>query len=203
MRSIPVRNIERSWKGPDGRRRALPFLFTLLCSLVLVGLLGMNPSAGASQRQSRLGGSWIGHSVLGTWTALQIPTNPEGTQGALRVNFTSYGANVAGLAASFGADSLSDFVGEEVMIDRDTAQWRLVGYAQAKGPGNEVQIRAILVGFGTLRFIDADHYMIDATLTAYPAAADADGDGLPDSGAGPVVTIPGIVETGQRVRILQ
>lgn len=89
------------------------------------------------------------------------------------------------------------------MIDRDTARWTVVGYAQAKGAGNERQIRAIVVAFGTLQFTGPDQDVVHATLTVYPAAADVDGDGLPDPGAVPVVTIPGIVETGRRVPILQ
>ena len=78
-----------------------------------------------------------------------------------------------------------------------------MGYAQAKGPNNELQIRAIAVAFGTLQFIDPDHDVIHVTVTVYPASADADGDGMPDPGAVPVITIPGITETGQRVPILQ
>ena len=181
-------------------------LFTLAIAL-LVGLPGLSQSGASSQHQGqyKLGGAWVGHSALPswTWTALQIPTNPEGTEAVLRVNFTSYGAELAGLVASFGADSLSDFVGHEVMINRDAARWTLVGYAQAKGPNNELQVRAIVVAFGTLQFIGPDQDVIHATLTVYPAAADADGDGIPDPGAVPVATFPGITETGRRVPILQ
>lgn len=84
-------------------------LLTLAIGLTLVGLLGITPTvaSGQNQRQYKLGGAWVGHSAspAWAWTALQIPTNPEGTEGALRVNFTSYGADVAGLVASLGADS--------------------------------------------------------------------------------------------------
>lgn len=162
-------------------------------------------ASGQGQRQYKLGGAWVGHSASPswTWTALQIPTNPEATEAAIRVNFTSYGPELAGLAASFGADSWSDFAGQAVIIDRDTERWTLVGYAQAKGPNNELQIRAIAVAFGTLQFTGPDEDVIHATLTVYPAAADADGDGMPDPGAVPVATFPGITETGRRVPILQ
>ena len=157
------------------------------------------------QRQYKLGGAWVGHSAspAWTWNALQIPTNAEAREGALRVHFTSYGADVAGLIASFGADSLSDFVGREVMIDRETARWTVVGYAQAKGGNNDLQIRAIVVAFGTLQFTGPDQDVIHATLAIYPAGADADGDGLPDTGAAAVITIPGIIEAGRRVPIVQ
>jgi hypothetical protein len=156
------------------------------------------------QGNYKLGGSWVGHAAgLWTWTAIQTPMDPGATEAALRVKFTSYGVDLADLGSAFGADSWSDLVGQEVMINRDTARWTLVGYAQARGPNNELQIRAIAVAFGTLQFSDPDHYTIDATIVVYSAAADADGDGMPDPGAVPVFTIPGIVENGQRVPILQ
>ncbi|HLF30928.1 MAG TPA: hypothetical protein VI566_07860 [Xanthomonadales bacterium] len=181
-------------------------LSILTVGVTLAGLLAITQAGASNQDQGhyKLGGGWVGQAAsLWTWTALQTPLDPEATEAALRVNFTSYGADLADLAAAFGADSWSDLVGQEVMINRDTAQWTLVGYAQAKGPNNELQIRAIAVAFGTLQFIDPDHDVIHVTVTVYPASADADGDGMPDPGAVPVITIPGITETGQRVPIFQ
>ena len=178
----------------------------LTVGVTLAGLLGTTQASASNQGQGtyKLGGGWVGHSAgLWTWTALQTPINPEATEAVLRVNFTSYGADLAGLAAAFGADSWSDLAGQEVMINRDTARWTVVGYAQATGPNNERQIRAIIVAFGTLQFLDLNHDVIHATVTVYPASADADGDGMPDPGAVPVITIPGITETGQRVLIVQ
>jgi hypothetical protein len=194
----------------DRKIGTVSILLMLLCGIVSAQGVSSRENRRASssdlgRRQYKLGGAWAGHSESPswTWTALQIPTNPEGTEAALLLKFTSYGADVAGLVASFGADFLSDFVGQEVMIDRDTARWTLVGYAQAKGPNNELQIRAIVVAFGTLQFTGPNVDVIHATLTVYPAAADANGDGLPDPGAAPVLTIPDIVETGRRVPMLQ
>jgi hypothetical protein len=181
-------------------------LSILTVVVTLGGLFAITQTSASnqSQMQYKLGGGWVGHAPgLWTWTALQTPINLAATEAVLRVNFTSYGADLAGLVAAFGADSLSDLVGQEVMINRDTARWTLVGYALATGPNNELQIRAIVVAFGTLQFIDPNHDVIHATITVYPASADTDGDGMPDPGAVPVVTIPGITETGQRVSILQ
>lgn len=181
-------------------------LSILAVGLTLAGLLAITQTAASSdgEGQYKLGGGWVGHAPgLWTWTALQTPINPTATEAVLRVNFTSYGADLASLAAAFGADSVSDLVGKEVMINRDTARWTLVGYAQARATNNELQIRAIVVAFGTLQFIDPNHDVIHATITVYPASADADGDGMPDAGTSPVITTPGITETGQRVSILQ
>jgi hypothetical protein len=160
------------------------------------------------QGHYKVGGGWVGRASVGdtalaSWTATQAPLNPQATKAAVRVKFTSYGADLAGLAAAFGADSWSDLVGEDVMINGDTAQWTLVGYAQARGPNNDLQIGAIAVAFGTFQFVDPDHAVLNTTLTVYPASADADGDGMPDPGATPVITIPNITETAQRVLILQ
>jgi len=178
----------------------------LTVGVTLAGLLPTTQTGASNQGQGnyKLGGGWVGHAAgLWTWTALQTPINAEGTEAVLRVNFTSYGADLAGLAAAFGGDSWSDLAGQEVMINRDTARWTIVGYAQAKGPNNERQIRAIVVAFGTLQFIDLNHDVIHVTVTVYPASADADGDGMPDAGATPVITIPDITETGQRILISQ
>ena len=180
-------------------------LSILTVGVTLAGLLAVTPIDASDQGQGhyKFGAAWVGHTALGSWTALQTPINPDATEAVIRVNFTSYGVDLADLAAAFGADSWSDLVGQAVMINRDTERWTLVGYAQAKGPNNELQIRAIAIAFGTLQFIDPDHVVIQTTLTVYPAAADADGDGMPDPGAVPVITIPGITETGQRVPIFQ
>jgi hypothetical protein len=111
---------------------------------------------------------------------------------------------MAGLVAKFGADSFSDFVGEGLMFNRDTSQWTLVGYALAQSTlGHPPAIKLILVAVGTWQFTDLDHAVLQYTVTVYPAAADGDGDGMPDPGAVAAVTIPNVMDTAQRVPILQ
>lgn len=179
---------------------------TKLLTIVPAGLLLFTQIAASEEGQGRhkFGGAWVGraslgNTVLGSWTAVHVPLNSQGSNAAVRLTLTSYGADLAALAGTFGADSWSDFVGHQEMISRDTARCRSVGYAHATGPFNAPQIRAIAIVTCTLRFIDADHAVWQTTLTVYPAAADADGDGLPDVGANPVVTLPNIIETGRRV----
>ena len=95
-------------------------LSILTVGVTLAGLLVITQTVASNQSQGqyKLGGGWVGHAPgLWTWTAIQTPINPAATEAVLRVNFTSYGADLAGLAAAFGADSVSDLVGQEVMIN--------------------------------------------------------------------------------------
>lgn len=163
-------------------------------------LIAVGASVGwKNQRQYQLGGGFIGNNGAGNiWNALQIPLDPEGRTAALRVNLTTYNADFAGLLAAFGADAVSEFVGEGQMISRDTSKFGTVAYA--KQQGNPPQLRAILVMNGTVKFTGPDNIMVTYTVDVYPAAADANLDGYPDAGAVPSVTIPG-VDLAQRVPI--
>jgi hypothetical protein len=177
-------------------------LLILAGGAVLVGFL-TTAATYPGQPQYKFGGTFIGKGAGTVWTALQIPKSADGLTAALRVNYTSFGADIAALGAAFGGETWSDFVGEAVMINRDTMKWTLVGYAQAPGPQKEQMIKGIAVVFGTMQYSDADHAVLHYTTTMYPAAADADHDGVPDPGATPAVTIPDITDTAQRVPIFQ
>ncbi len=151
----------------------------------------------SNQQQFRLGGAWVGSSNVGSWNVLQIPLDPAGKTEALRVHLLSYGADTAGLLAASGADTVSDLVGQGEMVSTDTAKWKIVGYAQAQGA--TLEVRQIWVAEGTLLFTGRDSFNLAYTLTVYPAEADVDGNGLPDAGATPLVTIPGIMGSATRV----
>ena len=178
-------------------------LFVLAAGAVLVGLLTLTLTAASNQGQEqyRLGGAWIGKEEGGRhlWTCTQAPLDSAAREATLDVRFTTYSPQMAGLAAKFGADSFSDLVGEGRMINRTTAQWTLVGYALKQA--NPPTIGLILLAYGTLEFTDSAHGVLEYTLDVYPAAADADGDGMPDPGATPFVTMP-VIDTAQRVPIL-
>jgi hypothetical protein len=119
-------------------------------------------------------------------------------EATLHVKFTTYSIQMAGVAAKFGADSFSDFVGEVVMINRTTGKWTLVGYGLKQA--NPPTIGLILVAFGTFEFTDPAHAILRYTVNVFPAAADADGDGMPDPGAVPPIAFP-VIDTAQRVPI--
>jgi len=177
-------------------------LFVLAVGAAAVGLLTIAAS-GPEQGQYKLGGAWIGKGAGAVWNCLMAPKDPAGNTVGLYVKYQAYGADLAGLAAAFGADRSSEAVGEAVMINRDTDKFTLVSYGQAVGANGELEIKSISVVFGTLQFTDANHAVLHYAIKVYPAAADADGDGMPDPGATPAVTIPDLTDTAQRVPILQ
>ena len=113
-------------------------------------------------------------------------------------------AQFAGLLAAFGADSLSDAVGEARMVTSDTARWTLIAYAQATPhqPGDLLLNKAIVVFSGTWKYASQDTVVLNYTVNVYLPSADADGDGYPDAKTQPVLTIPGVVDNGRRVPIL-
>ena len=89
------------------------------------------------------------------------------------------------------------------MVSLDTAAWTLISYAQVTPhqPGDLLQNKAIIVSHGAWQFTSDDTAVLNYTLDCYLPSADADGDGFPDVGAQPVITIP-TVDNARRVPIL-
>ena len=174
-------------------------------------LAGLLIAVGASvawnnEAQYKLGGSFIGNDGTGNiWNALQIPLDPAGRTAALRLKTVTYSADLAGLLATFGADTLTELTTQAEMISRDTAKYAFVGYATKQG--NPPLICLIFVMRGTLKFTGPDSFVVNYTIDVYPGPAnvlglpnaDADADGYPDTGATPVYSIPGGPETAKRV----
>ena len=149
------------------------------------------------QPQCQLGGGWIGGGGGSVWNALYIPLDPAGQKAALRVNEISYGADTAGFLTAFGADALTEYVGEAQMISRNTWKWSMVCYGVKQG--NPPEIRGIAVYTGTGTFTGVNSYDVNGSNAIYLPTADADGDGLPDPGATPVVTGPPSGGSAKRV----
>jgi len=184
------------------RRRALKKFGIGLAGIALVA--GALCVTGFGQKYYRLGGAWVGGHPGFTWSALQAPMDPAGQTCAARPILKYFDAQFAGLLAAFGADNLSDAVGEARMISPDTARWTLIAYAQATPhqPGDLLQNKAIVVYSGTWKYTSQDTVVLNYTVNVYLPSADADGDGYPDENAQPVLTIPGFVDTAKRVSIL-
>ena len=179
-------------------------LFLTAVGAGLVALLTLVPTAASGQGQQKLGGSWLGVESDGghRWTCIQTPLDSAARHSALQVKFTVYSPLMAGLIGSTGADSFSDFVGEARMIDRITAQFTMVGYALKRSQlALSPEFKLIFVGFGTWEFRDSEHAVLHYWVNIYPAAADADGDGMPDPDSTPVYRFP-ITDTSVRVPIL-
>jgi hypothetical protein len=174
-----------------------------------IGLAGMALVAGAlcvtgfGQKDYRLGGAWVGGNPTYTWSVLFAPSDPAGRTAAARPILKYFNDQFAGLLASFGADNLSDATGEARMISPDTARWTLISYAQVTPhqPGDLLQNKAIIVSHGTWKFTSNDTAVLNYTLDIYLPSADADGDGFPDAGAQPVLSVP-TVDNAKRVPIL-
>ena len=142
--------------------------------------------------QMKLGGAWIGTG--GSWTGFHSPLDPDGRTAAVRIN--GIATDFSALLAAFGADTMSECIGQAQMISRDTFKYSFVGYGTKQGP--PPVIRFIYVMWGTGTYHGPDALAINATIDVYPAAADANGDGLPDPGTTPVVSIP-TTRTAKRV----
>jgi hypothetical protein len=184
------------------RRKTLKILSVSLLGIALVA--GTLCVTGFGQKYYRLGGAWVGGHPGFTWSALQTPMDPLGLTGAARPMLKYYDAQFAGLLASFGADSLSDVVGEARTISADTARWTLIAYAQATPhqPGDLLQNMAIIMFSGTWKFTSDNTAVLNYTDNGYLPSADSDGDGFPDANAQPVLTVPSFVDSAKGVPIL-
>jgi hypothetical protein len=175
-----------------------------------LGLLGMALAAGTlcvtgfGTKYYRLGGAWIGGHPGFTWSAIQAQMDPLGQTCADRAILKNFDNQFAGLLAAFGADNLSDAVGEARMISPDTARWTLLAYAVATphAPGELLQNQAIVLYSGTWKFTSDNTAVLNYSVNVYLPSADADGDGLPDPGATPVLTLSGFTDNAKRVPIL-
>ena len=122
------------------------------------------------------------------WSAFQAPLDAAGSTAALRVNMVKYSASVADLLAAFGADTITEFVGQVAMIDNDTAQGTIAGYLLKQGVPPEV--KGIWCFEGVLKFTGPNSYNAIGINKFFLPSADANGDGLPDPGATPVAESP-------------
>jgi hypothetical protein len=183
------------------RRVGLKKLSVGLAAIALVA--GTLCVTGFGTKYYRLGGGWVGGGANYTWSVLFAPSDPLGQTAGARVIVRYFNDQFAGLLASFGAENLSDGTGEVKMVNPDTAQWTLVTYMQVtpKQPGELLQNKAIIVSHGTWQFTSDKTAVLNYTLDIYLPSADADGDGFPDAGAQPVLSVPA-VDTAKRVPIL-
>ena len=157
--------------------------------LAVLLLAAVATLAGMNQRQYQLGGSFVGGVQGIQWSAVYAPLDPAGRTATLQIQFPAYPAAIqAGLLAPFGADTLSLAVGEAAMTDRDTAKFTWVAYAVTDA--HPPVIKAIWVVNGTWDITGPDSAMTTETVRIYLPDADANHDGLPDSGATPLAEVP-------------
>ena len=156
---------------------------------------------GTNHRHYQLGGAWVGQVQGIQWSAIHTPLDPAGQTAAIQIQFPTYpDALQAGLLTTFGADTLSVGVGELAMTDRDTAKFTWVAYAVTDA--HPPVIKAIWLVNGTWDITGQDSAMSTETLRIYAPDADANHDGLPDSNATPLATVPFPPGLNVRVSIL-
>jgi hypothetical protein len=148
-----------------------------------------------SERQYQLGGTFIGTSPGLVWHSVQTPMDPNGRTATLLVKSEAYDKGTADMLASFGANTLTEGVGVNRMISRDTAGMNMIAYAQAGGKalGEPLEIKAIFVYTGTMQFTDPDSAVLNYTIRVYPPSA----DGLPHGD--PIATVTGVQGAAKRV----
>lgn len=150
----------------------------------------------STQRQYRPGGAWVGgdgSSLL--FNALQIPLDSASRTYALRVASAARDPGTTALLAALGATSLTDAVGQGRMISRDTAAWSMLGHAQNAA----LQVQGFFRYTGEWTFTSEDAAQLTYTLEVFSLAADANLDGLPDPGATPMFSLPGLTAFANRV----
>jgi hypothetical protein len=176
------------------RKRTIVGTFALLTLVLAAAAISI---AWTGQRHYRFGGSWIGSGGGAVWNGQQVPQDPEGQTGTFQLHTITYGADLTGLLQAFDADGFSNAVGEGELTSGNTGKWTAVQYAVKQG--NPPQIRLIIIMSGTTKYTSPSHYNIYFTEYVYLASADANGDGLPDPGATPVLTIPNLTSSVNRI----
>ena len=157
--------------------------------------------------QYQFGGAWIGSGGGITASVFDMPCDPAGRTTAMRITPLTHPAEIAGLLATFGADTITESAAQAEMISQDTAKWTSVGYFTKQG--NPPLICMIYVMKGTLKFTGPDRRVVNYTADYYPGpanalglpSADADGDGFPDPGTTPVLSLPDLVQIAKRVTV--
>lgn len=150
----------------------------------------------------RLGGSFVGGLPGIQWFSIDTPLDPEGRTATIQITFPFWPEDMQdSLLAPFGADTLSIGAGEKAMIDRDTAKFTWVAYAVTDA--HPPVIKAIFVANGTWDITGPDSAMSTETVNIYLPSADGNHDGLPDSTATPVASVPFPPGLNLRVPILR
>ncbi|MBI3850214.1 MAG: hypothetical protein HY298_07980 [Verrucomicrobia bacterium] len=165
-------------------------------------LIGAGATVGwMNQRCYQLGGSFVGGVQGIQWIEIETPLDLYGQKATLQIQFPTWPAELqAALLTPFGADTLSVGAGEMAMTDRDTAKFTWVAYAVTDA--HPQVIKAIWLVNGTREITGPNSAMSAETLRIYAPEADGNHDGLPDSTAMPLATVPFPPGLSVRVPIL-
>jgi hypothetical protein len=164
---------------------------------VLAGLIVLTQTAATNQGQGtyQLGGAYIASGGGIIANVFQVPLDPAGRTAAIKLTAFTWDAQMAGLLSMLGADSGTEMTGQAQMTSRDLGYSSIIGYLTKQG--NPPLICALYTYSCTLKFTGPDTVAVQAWLDVYPGPANAlhlpnadlDGDGFPDAGASPFVSV--------------
>lgn len=161
-------------------------LVAAAAAFVLVLQIG---ASGPDQGGFKLEGAWVA-KVPGTPVQWSYTLSPEPSGRSASVSgFIQVGIKPAAFGPFPDADFVSPIIGEVVMTGRDTAVFNSVWYGIKKGFPFD-QIVFIGMNKGQLRFTGPGKAEGTHNLVFYDPSSDKDGDGLPDPGETPVLSIP-------------
>jgi len=98
-------------------------------------------------------------------------------------------------------ESESDWVTQTIRTGPDTLKTTMIAYGTRKQENAPDELAMISLATATWRITGPDTNEGDATLSAYLASQDADGDGFPDEGEEPVACVP-FTFSSRRLRVM-
>jgi hypothetical protein len=166
--------------------------------------LALSPHAqsDANKRQAmQLEGTWVAKvpGMPAQWNYVLTPTEPSGRRASVYGVFTvPIPGFLYGQPPQFKSDELSAFLGEVVLTGRNEAEgrviwWGLKNTVPSQTYPFEKQVVVIGVDSFTVSLMASGKTQVTHRMKFYDPDADADGDGLPDSGQDPVFSAASMI----------
>ena len=174
---------------------ALTILAAVGGVLLILSQTAWTEKQGAS---AKLEGAWVAR-LPGTpfqWNYVLTPAEPSGRRATLWGTFTiPIPGALVGLPAQYQTPDLSVFSGEVVMTERNEANGKVVWWGLKDTVVGIKQVVYIGVSSSTITFTAPGKAQVTHLMKFYDPTADADGDGLPDSGQQPAFSAPPVTST--------